>query len=312
MKILLASPRGFCAGVERAISIVEKALEIYGSPVYVRHEIVHNEAVCSRLRSKGAVFVEELKEVPENSVVIFSAHGVPKIVYAESQSRGLTSVDATCPLVKKVHSSVKRHSDKKTRIILIGHEGHPEVIGTMGQLENGMVRLVSTPDDVAKLEDMDDRNLAYITQTTLSIDETRDVIDALKKRFPGISGPSKGDLCYATTNRQQAVMQMADKVDLLLVIGSANSSNSNRLREIGQARGIQSYLIGSAKDVKEEWFGAVVSVGISSGASAPEDLVQEVVTWIQQHFPGTQVEDFVILEENVHFPLPKELESAAH
>ncbi len=304
MKIYLASPRGFCAGVQRAISIVEKALERFGAPVYVRHEIVHNQHVVSRLREKGAVFVEELAEVPVDSVAIFSAHGVATTVYKEAEGRNLITVDATCPLVKRVHSSVKRHNKNLLQVILIGHRGHPEVVGTMGQLEPGSVLLVEKPEDVWALEGVNEEGLAYTTQTTLSIEETRDIIAALKQRFPKIKGPEKGDLCYATTNRQQAVTEMAGLVDLLIVIGSANSSNSNRLRELGARMGKPSYLIDGPEQLKREWFAGVANVGISSGASAPEDLVQDVVRWIQREFPGTPAEDFTILEENVHFSLP--------
>ena len=310
MKIYLASPRGFCAGVQRAISIVEKAIEKFGAPVYVRHEIVHNQAVVSRLKDKGAVFVEELEEVPLNSVAIFSAHGVPTTVYTEADGRKLVTIDATCPLVKRVHSSVKRYHKNQLKIILIGHRGHPEVVGTMGQLAEGQVILVENPEDVDNLTGVNEDGLAYTTQTTLSIEETKDIIQALKQRFPKIKGPEKGDLCYATTNRQQAVTEMARLVDILLVIGSANSSNSNRLKELGERMGKRSYLIDGPQDVKREWFQGVDNVGISSGASAPEDLVQDVVKWIQREFPGTVAEDYVILEENVHFSLPDILTAA--
>jgi 4-hydroxy-3-methylbut-2-en-1-yl diphosphate reductase len=311
VKIFLASPRGFCAGVQRAISIVETALERFGAPVYVRHEIVHNQAVVSRLREKGAVFVEELEEVPLDSVAIFSAHGVPTSVYTEADSRKLLTIDATCPLVKRVHSAVKRHNKNELQIILIGHAGHPEVVGTMGQLPEGKVILVETPDDVWKLDGIDEEGLAYTTQTTLSIEETKDIIKALKERFPNIKGPEKGDLCYATTNRQSAVTEMAKLVDILLVIGSSNSSNSNRLRELGERMGKPSYLIDGPRDMKSEWLVGVQNVGISSGASAPEDLVQDVVKWIQNEVPGTTAEDYVILEENVHFSLPEVLNPPA-
>jgi 4-hydroxy-3-methylbut-2-enyl diphosphate reductase len=311
VKIFLASPRGFCAGVQRAISIVETALERFGAPVYVRHEIVHNQAVVSRLREKGAVFVEELEEVPINSVAIFSAHGVPTSVYSEADNRKLLTIDATCPLVKRVHSAVKRHNKNELQIILIGHAGHPEVVGTMGQLPEGKVILVETPDDVWKLSGVDEEGLAYTTQTTLSIEETKDIIQALKERFPNIKGPEKGDLCYATTNRQSAVTEMAKLVDILLVIGSSNSSNSNRLRELGERMGKPSYLIDGPRDMKSEWLTGVGNIGISSGASAPEDLVQDVVKWIQNEVPGTTAEDYVILEENVHFSLPEILNPPA-
>jgi 4-hydroxy-3-methylbut-2-en-1-yl diphosphate reductase len=310
VKIYLASPRGFCAGVQRAISIVETALERFGAPIYVRHEIVHNQIVVSRLREKGAIFVEELSEVPLNSVAIFSAHGVPTAVYAEAKERNLVTIDATCPLVKKVHSSVKRHHTQHAQVILIGHRDHPEVVGTMGQLNEGEVILVENPEDIQALRGLNEKNLAYTTQTTLAIEETRDIIVALKRLFPGIKGPDKGDLCYATTNRQQAVMEMAKLVDILIVIGSANSSNSNRLRELGERMGKPAYLIDGLQDVKREWFKGVENVGISSGASAPEDLVQDVVKWIQAEFPGTEAEDFIILEEQVHFSLPEILDTA--
>ncbi len=305
MQIYLASPRGFCAGVQRAISIVEKALEKFGAPVFVRHEIVHNQAVVSRLQEKGAVFVEDLKEIPVGSVAIFSAHGVPMSVYRQSEDRKLLAVDATCPLVKKVHSSVQRHSKRQRRIILIGHSGHPEVIGTMGQLEDGNMVLVEGVEDVERLPDWPDDALAYTTQTTLSIEETRDIIEALKRRYPHIEGPEKGDLCYATTNRQSAVMEIAERADLLLVIGSKNSSNSNRLCELGKRLGKPSYLIDGPEDIRREWFDDVANIGISSGASAPEDLVQDVVRWIQREFPGTAAEDYVLMEEKVRFSLPE-------
>ena len=255
----------------------------------------------------GAVFVKELDEVPSGAVAIFSAHGVPTAVHKDAEERALMTVDATCPLVKKVHSSVQRHHKNQRRILLIGHKGHPEVIGTMGQLPPGEIILVETPEEAAALPDIDADELAYTTQTTLSIGETRGIIEALKKRFPHIKGPEKGDLCYATTNRQSAVEQMAQLVDLLLVIGSKNSSNSNRLRELGEQLGKTSYLIDGPQDLKREWFAGVSSVGISSGASAPEDLVQDVVRWIQTEFPGTVAEDYVILEENVRFSLPEVL-----
>ena len=310
MKIYLASPRGFCAGVQRAISIVEKSIQKFGAPVYVRHEIVHNQAVVSRLKTQGALFVEELDDVPPGAVVILSAHGVPTMVFKEAEGRNLITIDAACPLVKKVHMSVQRHYKRSRKILLIGHAGHPEVVGTMGQLEAGKVVLVESVEDVLALEDFQDVDLAYITQTTLSIDETKDVIEALRKRFPDINGPEKGDLCYATTNRQSAVTEMSKVVDMLLVVGSKNSSNSNRLRELGDRLHRPSYLIDGPNDLQSEWFNGMENVGISSGASAPEDLVQDVVHWIQRKFPGTTSEDYVILEENVHFSLPDILANA--
>ena len=304
MKIYLAAPRGFCAGVDRAISIVEKAIEKFGAPVYVRHEIVHNQNVVKRLSDKGAVFVDELDQVPEAAVAIFSAHGVPTAVYKQADSQRLLTIDATCPLVKKVHTSVRRHSQSARRIILIGHAGHPEVIGTMGQLNSGEVLLVETVDDVNALVVPEEDELAYTTQTTLSIEETRGIIEALRKRFPAIKGPEKGDLCYATTNRQIAVTRMAEQVDMLLVVGSRNSSNSNRLRELGERMGKPSYLIDGPQDVQRTWFEGVQNIGISSGASAPEDLVQAVVAWIKNEFPSATTEDFMVMEENVRFSLP--------
>jgi 4-hydroxy-3-methylbut-2-en-1-yl diphosphate reductase len=304
VKILLAAPRGFCAGVDRAISIVETAISKFGAPVYVRHEIVHNRHVVDRLRAQGAIFVEELDQVPNQAVAIFSAHGVPTAVYKQAEERELKTVDATCPLVKKVHTSVRRHNQSDRRIVLIGHAGHPEVIGTMGQLPAGEVVLVETVEDVASLQVPDENALAYTTQTTLSIEETRGIIDALRKRFPNIKGPEKGDLCYATTNRQSAVTKMVDHVDLLLVVGSRNSSNSNRLRELGESLGRPSKLIDGPDDLRREWFVGVNTVGLTSGASAPEDLVQAVVRWVQGEFPGSTAEDFLVMEENVHFSLP--------
>jgi len=307
MKIILAKPRGFCAGVDRAISIVERALEKHGQPIYVRHEIVHNKTVVSNLREKGAIFIEEIDDVPDKSVVIFSAHGVSSVVVEQTHARELTVIDATCPLVKKVHSAVQNHDKKETTVILIGHEGHPEVEGTMGQLKPGKVRLVGSIEDVNGLYIDGSESLAYTTQTTLSIDETAEIIDALKIKYPGIKGPDQGDLCYATTNRQKAVWEMVQKVDLFLIVGSANSSNSNRLREIGEEGNIPSFLIDGAKDIELNWFEGVNSVGISSGASAPETLVQEVVSWLIEHFKDSTSEEFILLEEDVHFPMPKEL-----
>jgi 4-hydroxy-3-methylbut-2-enyl diphosphate reductase len=307
MNILLAKPRGFCAGVDRAIQIVERSLEIYGRPVYVRHEIVHNKAVVNRLREIGAVFVDEIDEVPEGAHVIFSAHGVAEKVYDAARFKSLHIIDAACPLVKKVHFSAKRHDANGLKVILIGHAGHPEVEGTMGQIE-GEMALVSTPEDVATLPYTPEDDLAYITQTTLSIDETKDVIVALKARYPEIRGPEQGDLCYATTNRQTAVRELAAQVDLLLVVGSSNSSNSNRLRELGLALGVPSYLIDSPAMIDRSWLEGVKNVGISSGASAPEDIVQQVVTWLKSNFPVENVEECMVMQENVKFSLPKELQ----
>lgn len=307
MEILLAKPRGFCAGVERAIAIVETAIDKFGKPIYVRHEIVHNKTVVESLKAKGAIFVEELDEVPDGRVVIFSAHGVPKAVVARAVERGLRSVDATCPLVKKVHTAVARHDRQQVEILLIGHRGHPEVVGTMGQLDTGRVTLVGSPEEAETVTVKDPARVAYTTQTTLSQEETREIIQVLRRRFPQIQGPTAGDLCYATTNRQQAILEIAASVDLLLVLGSANSSNSSRLRELGASRGVPSHLIDGARNLEKSWFTSVKRVGISSGASAPEHLVQEVVEWILREFPGSTHREAVLLEENVHFPLPPEL-----
>ena len=306
-RILLAAPRGFCAGVERAIEIVERALAKFGSPVYVRHEIVHNRYVVQELREKGAVFVEDLDEVPAGAPVIFSAHGVPESVFAAAAQRSLTVIDAACPLVKKVHTSVKRHAGQGHRVVLIGHHGHPEVVGTMGQLPDESVLLVGSVEDVRALDVPAGTMLAYTTQTTLSVDETKGIIQELQARFPEITGPTRGDLCYATTNRQSAVRQMASHVDVLLVIGSRSSSNTNRLRELGEKLGIRSYLLDSADEADPAWFADANVIGITSGASAPERLVQSLVERIQELHPGTAVETWAGVEENVHFPLPKEL-----
>jgi 4-hydroxy-3-methylbut-2-enyl diphosphate reductase len=306
-KILLAAPRGFCAGVDRAIEIVERALAKFGRPVYVRHEIVHNRHVVQELRDKGAVFVEELDEVPSGAPVIFSAHGVSESVFQDAMGRNLTIIDASCPLVKKVHTSVKRHAGRGNRVVLIGHRGHPEVVGTMGQLADGEVLLVGSIEDVGKLDAADDEMLAYTTQTTLSVDETRGIIEELVRRFPNIQGPARGDLCYATTNRQAAVREMAPEVDVLLVIGSRTSSNTNRLRELGEKLGIPSFLLDSAEEADPAWFADADAIGITSGASAPESLVQGLVERIQSLHPGSRVQTWTGVEENVHFPLPREL-----
>lgn len=307
MEILLANPRGFCAGVDRAIQIVEKALEKFGAPVYVRHEIVHNKAVVDRLKEMGAVFVKEISEVPEGAEVIFSAHGVGEKVYEDAANKNLTIIDAACPLVKKVHVSAKKHDSKGSKIILIGHKGHPEVEGHLGQIDKEMY-LVSKPEDVNNLEFTQEDELAYITQTTLSIDEAKGAIDALKAKFPHIKGPKKGDLCYATTNRQAAVKELASSVDLLLVVGSSNSSNSNRLKELGETMGVESYLIDSPDDIDSKWLDGKSKVGISSGASAPEHIVQSVVEELKSLTTITQVGNSITMEENVSFSLPKELQ----
>src|SRR5215813_14143885 len=281
MKVVLAQPRGFCAGVERAIDIVEKALETYGPPVYVRHEIVHNRHVVDSLRAKGAVFVEELDEVPEGKIAIFSAHGVSKTVESDAESRHLQVIDATCPLVSKVHVEGRRYAAQGREVILIGHAGHPEVEGTMGQVPGG-VHLISTPQDVAALKIANPEQLAFVTQTTLSVDDTKDVIDALRARFPSIVGPDTKDICYATQNRQKAVRELAQEVDLMLVIGAPNSSNSNRLKEIAEELGVASYLIENADQLKPEWLTKAKTIGVTAGASAPDVLVQDVVEKLRQ------------------------------
>jgi 4-hydroxy-3-methylbut-2-enyl diphosphate reductase len=309
IKVLLAQPRGFCAGVERAIEIVEQALTLYGPPVYVRHEIVHNKHVVESLREKGAVFVEEVDEIPDDAVTIFSAHGVSEAVEKSAQTRDLPVIDATCPLVSKVHKEGQNHHTRNREVILIGHEGHPEVEGTMGRIPGG-VHLISRPEDVSRLEIKDPDKVAYVTQTTLSVDETRDVITALKDRFPNIVGPDVKDICYATQNRQTAVRELADQVDLLLVVGAKNSSNSNRLREIGEEMGIPSYLIDDADSLKSEWLESVDSVGVTAGASAPEQLVQGLVNRLGD-FGTIDVQELKGVEENMHFKLPHELTEAA-
>ena len=305
MKIYLASPRGFCAGVDRAIEIVELSLKAYGAPIYVRHEIVHSRHVVNSLRDKGAVFVEELTEVPDGSIVIFSAHGVAKEVWAEANRRGLKVIDATCPLVIKVHNEVNRDYTQGYELILIGHAGHPEVIGTLGQIPDKF-HLVSSVSDVEKLHVENQRNLSYVTQTTLSVDECRDIVAALHRRFPKIKGPHQEDICYATQNRQNAVKELSKHVDVILVIGSPNSSNSNRLRELGEHCGIQSYLIDSSSDINLDWIKNAKAVGISAGASAPEVLVTEVVDYLKSH-GANEVEQLMVVEEDVEFSLPKEL-----
>lgn len=309
-KLILATPRGFCAGVDRAIHVVEKALEKFGSPIYVRHEIVHNRYVVETLKSKGVIFVDEVDEVPEGSVVIFSAHGVADHIYQDAEAKHLQVVDATCPLVRKVHFSAKRHFNAERHIILIGHAGHAEVEGTLGQLPEGAITLIRNEEDIEKLSFQDGKEIAYITQTTLSVAETRKIIAKLKEKFPNIIGPEAGDLCYATGNRQAAVLDLCSQVDLLLVVGAKNSSNSSRLMELGLEQGIKSHLIESVHDLDPEWFHGVETVGLSSGASAPEILVQEVVDWIKAKFTPVEVENFVKLVESTKFNLPKELQDA--
>lgn len=308
MKIYLASPRGFCAGVDRAIDIVELSLKIYGAPIYVRHEIVHSRHVVNSLRQKGAIFVEELDQVPDGSIVIFSAHGVAKSVWEDATRRGLKVIDATCPLVIKVHNEVNRDHTHGYELILIGHAGHPEVIGTLGQIPDKF-HLVSSVADVERLQVENSSHLSYVTQTTLSVDECRDIVEALNRRFPGIKGPHQEDICYATQNRQNAVKELAKLVDVILVIGSPNSSNSNRLRELAEYCGIASYLIDSSADIDPQWIASAGAVGISAGASAPEVLVTEVVDYLKRTSPTgvDAVEELTVIEEDVEFLLPKEL-----
>ncbi len=308
LEVWLASPRGFCAGVERAIEIVERALELYGPPVYVRHEIVHNKRVVDTLHAKGAVFVEEVDDIPDGAVTIFSAHGVAEKVENEAKRRGLPVIDATCPLVSKVHKEGQNHAKKDRQVILIGHEGHPEVEGTQGRIPGGVL-LVTKPEDVAGLKVRNPDMLAYVTQTTLSVDETRDVIEALKTRFPNIIGPDVKDICYATQNRQQAVRELAEHVDLLLVVGAPNSSNSNRLREIGSELGIPSYLIDDAGNLDPSWLDNVNIVGVSAGASAPEELIQEVIERLGD-FGNVVLKKLDGVEENITFKMPRELKDA--
>ncbi len=309
MNILLANPRGFCAGVDRAIEIVERALALHGAPIYVRHEVVHNKFVVEGLKAKGAIFIEDLAEVPPGSILIFSAHGVPQSVRRQAEARNLTVFDATCPLVTKVHIEVSRMREQGREIVMIGHKGHPEVEGTMGQSAGGMY-LVETAADVQGLQVSDERNLAYVTQTTLSVDDASAIIAALKTRFPFITGPKKDDICYATQNRQDAVKMLAQQCDLVIVIGSPNSSNSNRLREVARNLGVSAYLVDNASEVQPAWLEGKQNIGISAGASAPEVLVREVVTRLQAFGAGT-VHELDGIEENVVFPLPKSLSGNA-
>jgi 4-hydroxy-3-methylbut-2-en-1-yl diphosphate reductase len=315
MQIVLANPRGFCAGVDRAIEIVDKAIEAFGAPIYVRHEVVHNRTVVEGLREKGAIFIEDLSDVPVGSTLIFSAHGVSKKVQAEAKQRQLTVFDATCPLVTKVHIQVAKHAKADREVILIGHAGHPEVEGTMGQYEkcteNGAIYLVETPTDVAKLEVNNPNNLAYVTQTTLSMSDTKIMVDALHARFTKIQEQKKDDICYATQNRQDAVHDLAKISDIILVVGSPNSSNSNRLREIAVQLGKPAYLIDTAGDMQREWFEKVDVIGVTAGASAPEVLVQEVIEQLKQ-WGGTTATENKGIEEKVVFSLPKELAKHFH
>jgi 4-hydroxy-3-methylbut-2-enyl diphosphate reductase len=310
MEVVLANPRGFCAGVDRAIEIVERALDIFGAPIYVRHEVVHNKFVVDGLRERGAVFVDELNEVPDGNTVIFSAHGVSQAVRQEAESRDLRVFDATCPLVTKVHLEVSRHCKAGDEVILIGHKGHPEVEGTMGQYQcenpGTGIYLVETPDDVAKLNVKDKTKLSFVTQTTLSMDDTQAVIDALRKHFPEIKGPKKDDICYATQNRQDAVKLLSNDCEVVLVVGSPNSSNSNRLREIAEKEGRKGYLIDGPEEMKQDWFDGVTKVGVTAGASAPEILVESVIYQLESWGVNSVTTDGGE-PENVVFSLPKEL-----
>ena len=308
MKIILANPRGFCAGVDRAISIVELALEIHGAPIYVRHEVVHNRFVVNGLRDRGAIFVEELSEVPDGAIVIFSAHGVSQAVRQEAKDRNLKVFDATCPLVTKVHMQVARASRKGTKAILIGHKGHPEVEGTMGQYSNedGGIFLIEKVEDIARLPMQENDDLTFMTQTTLSLDDTAETIAALKEKYPAIQGPHKNDICYATTNRQEAVRELAKLSDLVLVVGSKNSSNSNRLAELASRMGVKSQLLDDPFDIQADWFNDVKTVGITAGASAPEELVQSIISRLKE-FGANTIEELQGLEENMFFEVPKEL-----
>lgn len=311
MNILLANPRGFCAGVDRAIEIVQRALELFGAPIYVRHEVVHNRFVVDQLKSAGAIFVDELTEVPDNATVIFSAHGVSKAVRDAGKLRGLKVFDATCPLVTKVHMEVARHCKAGRDVVLIGHAGHPEVEGTLGQWlknppRNNRIYLVETPQDVDVLQPEFTEEIAFVTQTTLSVDDTQAVIKALKKRFPAIHSPRHDDICYATQNRQDAVKELSDQVDVMLVVGSVNSSNSNRLRELAEKRGIPAYLVDGAGDIRNEWLDGAKSIGVTAGASAPESLVQEVIEQLKSR-GGQRVEELSGIHESMEFALPREL-----
>ncbi len=305
MELLLANPRGFCAGVDRAIEIVERALALHGAPIYVRHEVVHNKFVVEGLKAKGAIFIENLADVPPGSILIFSAHGVSQSVRREAEARNLTVFDATCPLVTKVHIEVSRMREQGKEIVMIGHKGHPEVEGTMGQSNGGMY-LVETPADVQTLQVQDEQNLAYVTQTTLSMDDAGTIIAALKNRFPFITGPRKDDICYATQNRQDSVKMLAKQCDLVIVVGSPNSSNSNRLREVARNLNVPAYLVDNASELKAEWLQGKQCVGITAGASAPEVLVQEVIARLKE-LGAISVREVEGIQENVVFPLPKAL-----
>jgi len=309
MKVILASPRGFCAGVDRAIDIVNRALENFGAPIYVRHEVVHNRYVVEDLKQKGAIFVDELNEVPDNNIAIFSAHGVSKAVRTEAAQRDLKVFDATCPLVTKVHMEVIRNRKNDYECVLIGHAGHPEVEGTMGQAADGMY-LVETPEDVENLEVKNPQRLSYVTQTTLSVDDTEKVIDALRDKFANIVGPKKDDICYATQNRQDAVKDLAKTCDVVLVVGSVNSSNSNRLRELAEKQGVPGYLIDGPEDLENDWFNEDSVIGITAGASAPEILVKQVIDKLKS-WGATQTDELITRRENISFSLPVELRKTA-
>ena len=311
LRLLLAAPRGFCAGVDRAIKIVELALEQHGAPVYVRHEIVHNRYVVDSLKAKGAIFVEELDEVPDGGHVVFSAHGVPKSVPANAQQRGLAYFDATCPLVSKVHKQAERQVEAGRQIIFVGHEGHPEVIGTFGQVPPGAMTLVETADDARLLEPADANNLAFLTQTTLSVDDTSEIVSVLQQRFPNIVGPKGEDICYATSNRQESVKAIAHECDLVLVIGAPNSSNSQRLVEVAARSGTKAYLVQRAEEISLNWFDDVRTLGLTAGASAPEVLVREIIDALALHFDMDE-QQVTTAEETVTFKLPRELAGAAN
>ena len=310
LDILLAAPRGFCAGVDRAIQIVEQALERHGAPIYVRHEIVHNKFVVDSLRAKGAIFVDELDEVPANAHVVFSAHGVPKSVPADAQNRGLAYFDATCPLVSKVHRQAERQVEAGRHILFIGHKGHPEVVGTFGQVADGAMTLVETEEDAEKLEVSDPANLAFLTQTTLSVDDTAEIVAILQRRFPGIVGPKGEDICYATSNRQAAVKAIANQCDLVLVIGAPNSSNSLRLVEVAERAGTPARLVQRAEEIDFAWLEGVTTLGITAGASAPEVLVRQFVARISEQY-DVREDQIVTAEESITFKLPRELATAA-
>lgn len=311
MKILLANPRGFCAGVDRAIDIVNRALDSFGAPIYVRHEVVHNQYVVDKLRDRGAVFVDELEEVPDDQIVIFSAHGVSKAVRKEAADRKLKVFDATCPLVTKVHIEVFRYCKQGFDLILIGHHGHPEVEGTLGQWDqlkgSGSIYLVDSVAEARAIEVNQPEKIAYVTQTTLSMDDTRDIINQLRQRFPKVEGPKHDDICYATQNRQVAVRHLAAEADMVLVVGSVNSSNSNRLKELSERQGVTSHLIDGAADLKREWFDGVSTIGLTAGASAPEKLVRDVIDAVQAISPDSVVQELEGEPENMVFALPKEL-----